>query len=84
MSLFWRPQITQFVSIKALEKWCLFKSTSNYSSWNFLYFASNPSLELRDVFMDLLKAFDKVWNDGLVSKFELFWKYSEINSKLFR
>ena len=34
-----------------------------YSAFNF-----NPSLEVRAVFLDLSKAFDKVWHDGLVYK----------------
>ena len=28
----------------------------------------NPSLEVRGVFLDLSKAFDKVWHDGLLYK----------------
>ena len=31
-------------------------------------FDSNPSLEIRGVFLDLSKAFDKVWHDGLKYK----------------
>ena len=31
-------------------------------------FDTNPSLEVRGVFLDLLKAFDKVWHDGLMYK----------------
>ena len=84
MSFSWRPQITQFVSIKAPGKRFLYKSTSIYSSWNLFYFACKPSLELRVVFLDLRKAFEKVWNDALIYKLKLFWKNSEINSKLFR
>ena len=34
-----------------------------YSAFNF-----NPSLEVRAVFLDLSKAFDKVWHDGLIYK----------------
>ena len=29
---------------------------------------ANPSLEVRGVFLDLLKAFGKVWHDGLIYK----------------
>ena len=28
----------------------------------------NPSLEVRGVFSDLSKAFDKIWHDGLIYK----------------
>ena len=31
-------------------------------------FDVNPSLEVRDVFLDLSKAFDKVWQEGLLYK----------------
>ena len=31
-------------------------------------FDANPSLEMRGVFLDLSKAFDKVWHDGLFYK----------------
>ena len=31
-------------------------------------FDANPSLEVRGVFLDLSKAFDKVWHDGLLYK----------------
>ena len=33
-------------------------------------FDCNPSLEARAVFLDISKAFDKVWHDGLVFKLE--------------
>ena len=31
-------------------------------------FGANPSLEVRDVFLDLSKAFDKVWYENLLYK----------------
>ena len=31
-------------------------------------FDANPSLEVRGVFLDLSKAFDKVWHDGFLYK----------------
>ena len=33
---------------------------------NYSAFDCNPSLEVRGVFLDLSKAFDKVWHDGLI------------------
>ena len=35
-----------------------------------LSFDSNPSLETRGVFLDISKAFDRVWHDGLLFKFK--------------
>ena len=34
-------------------------------------FDANPSLEVRAVFLDISKAFDRVWNDGLVYRLKL-------------
>ena len=34
-------------------------------------FDANPSLELRGVFLDISKAFDRVWHDGLLYKLKL-------------
>ena len=36
----------------------------------FSAFDANPSLEVRGVFLDLSKAFDRVWHDGLLYKFK--------------
>ena len=34
-------------------------------------FDANPSLEVRGVFLDISKAFDRVWHDGLLYKLKL-------------
>ena len=43
-------------------------------------FDCNPSLEVRGVFLDISKAFDKVWHDGLIYK----RKRNSINGDLLR
>ena len=43
-------------------------------------FDCNPSLEVRGVFLDISKAFDKVWHDVLIYKL----KYNGINCELLR
>ena len=43
-------------------------------------FDCNPSLEVRGVFLDISKAFDKVWHDGLIYKL----KPNGINGDLLR
>ena len=43
-------------------------------------FDCNPSLEVRGVFLDISKAFDKVWHDGIIYKL----KRNGINGDLLR
>ena len=35
-------------------------------------FDYNPSVDIRGVFLDILKAFDKVWHDGLIFKLQAY------------
>ena len=35
-------------------------------------FDANPSLDVKGVFLDLSKAFDRVWHDGLMYKLKSF------------
>ena len=46
----------------------------------FSAFDANPSLEVRGVFLDLSKAFDRVWNDGFLYKL----KSNVIDGNLFK
>ena len=34
----------------------------------FKAFSTNPSLEVRGVFLDISKTFDRLWHEGLMSK----------------
>ena len=46
----------------------------------FLAFDANPSLEVRGAFLDISKAFDKVWHDGLLFKLKQHGIHGEILS----
>ena len=43
-------------------------SIINYPQYFFLSFDCNPTLETRVVFLDISKAFEKVWHKGLLFK----------------
>ena len=46
----------------------------------FLRFDCNPTLETRSVFLDIFKAFDRVWQDGLLFKL----KQNGVSGNLFQ
>ena len=48
----------------------------------FSSFDCNPTLEIRDVFLDMTNAFDMVWHYGLLFRLKL--KFISINCKLFK
>ena len=47
-------------------------SRSYYQSLIYNSFAYNPSVDIRGVFLDIWKAFDKVWHDGLIFKLQTY------------
>ena len=59
------PSVSMFSALQFLYK----SITCNHSS-NFEAFDCNPSLEVISVFLDISKAFDKVWDKGLLYKLE--------------
>ena len=70
-----------------LARW--FLRTSTIIITHKIYKASdaNPSVDVRGVFLDLSKAFDRVWNDGLMYKtrdFRYLWKLIGADTFIFK
>ena len=59
--------------------WCV-QQLISITSEIYNAFDYNPSLEVRGVFLDISKAFGKVWHDGLIYKL----KRNDINDDLLR
>ena len=42
----------------------------NHEVYNSFYY--NPSVDIKEVFLDISKVFDKVWHDGLIFKLQAY------------
>ena len=45
-------------------------------------FDENPTIDVRGVFLDISKAFDKVWHDGIIFKLKAYGGEGELLSLL--